>query len=77
MNKYLTKIFIDEINSRTPKKYNEINKKNFSQIVDIWSIDLPDMIDYEASINKRFRQIIAVIDIFSRYTWCKLLKENS
>ena len=52
INKDLTKIFIDEIYSKAPKKNYETNKITYNYIDDTWSIDLADFSDYKISNNK-------------------------
>ena len=69
MKKDLTKIFIDEIYSKAPKKNYPTNKIVNNDIDEIWSIDLADMIDYQISNNKSYRYIFIVIDNFSKYLW--------
>ena len=72
----LTKIFIDEIYSKSPKKNYSTNKIIYNHIDEIWSIDLADMIDYKISNNKGFRYIFIVIDNFSKYLWAIPLKNK-
>ena len=67
INKDLTKIFIDEIYSKPPKKNYPTNKIVYNHIDEIWSIDLADMVDYKVSNNKGFRYIFCIIDNFSKY----------
>ena len=55
MKKDLTKILIDEIYSKPPRKNYPTNKIVYHYIDEIWSIDLADMIDYKISNNKGFR----------------------
>ena len=74
--KDLTKIFIDEIYSKPPRKNYETNKIVYNNIDEIWSIDLADMIDYKISNNKGFRYIFIVIDTFSKYLWAIPLKNK-
>ena len=70
MKKDLTKIFINEIYSKAPKKNFETNKIAYNHIgVELWSIDLADMIDYKISNNKGFRYIFVIIDNYSKYLW--------
>ena len=57
MKKDLTKIFIDEIYSKPPKKKYPTKKILYNHLNEIWSIDLADMIDYKTSNNKGFRYI--------------------
>ena len=76
MKKDLTKIFIDEIYSKAPKKFYPTNKIVYNHIDEIWSIGLADMIDYKTSNNKGFRYIFIVIDNFSKYLWAIQLKNK-
>ena len=77
MNKKdLTKIFIDEIYSKAPKRNYPTNKIDYNHIDEIWSIDLADMIDYKTSNNKGLRYIFVIIDNFSKYLWAILLKNK-
>ena len=76
MKKDLTKIFIDEIYSKQPKKNYPTNKITYNHIDEIWSIDLADMIDYKISNNKGFRYIFIIIDNFLKYLWAIPLKNK-
>ena len=76
MKRVLTKIFIDEIYSKAPKKNYETNKIIYNHIDEIWSIDLADMIDYKISNNKGFRYIFLIIDNYSEYLWAIPLKKK-
>ena len=76
MKKDLTKIFIDEIYSKPPKKKYPTNKIIYNHGNEIWSIDLADMIDYKISNNKGFRYIFVIIDNFCKYLWCIPLKNK-
>ena len=69
MKKDLTRIFINEIYSKPLKKNYETNKIIFNHIVEIWSFDLAEMIDYKTSNIKGFRYIIVIIDKFNKYLW--------
>ena len=77
INKDLTKIFIDEIYSKPPKKNYPTNKITYNHIDEIWSIDLADMIDYKISNNKGYRYIFIIIDNFSKYLWAIPLKNKN
>ena len=77
MKKVLTKIFIDEIYSKPPRKNYETNKIVYNHIDEIWSIDLADMIDYKTSNNKGYRYIFIVIDNFSKYLWAIPLRNKN
>ena len=76
INKDLTKIFVDEIYSKAPKKNYETNKITYNYIDEIWSIDLADFSDYKISNNKGYRYIFIIIDNFSKYLWAIPLKNK-
>ena len=76
MKKDLTRIFIDEIYSKPPKKIHPTNKIVCNHIDETWSVDLADMIDYKFSINKGYRYILIIIDNFSKCLWTKPLKNK-
>ena len=76
MKRDLTRIFIDEIYSKAPKKNYPTNKIVYNHIDEIWSIDLADIIDYKISNNKGFRYIFIIIDNFSKYLWAIPLKNK-
>ena len=74
INKDFIKIFFDEIYSKNPIKNYPTNKIVDNHIVEIWSIDLADTIDYKTSNNKGYRYIFVIIDNFSKYLWAIPLK---
>ena len=74
--KDITKIFIDEIYSKPPRKKYPTNKITYNHIDEIWSIDLADMIDNKISNNKGFRYIFVVIDNYSKYLCAIPLKNK-
>ena len=76
IKKDLTKIFIDEIYSKPPRKKYPTNKIVYNHIDEIWSIDLADMIDYKVSNDKSYRYIFIVIDNFSKFLWTIPLKNK-
>ena len=76
MKKDLTKIFIDEIFTKPPKKNYPTNKIIYNHSDENWGIDLAVMMDYRISNNKGFRYKFVKIDIFSKYTWCEHLKNS-
>ena len=63
----LTKISIDEIYSKSPRRNYPTNKIKYNHIDDIWRIDLTDKVDYKISNNKNYRYIFIIIDNFSKY----------
>ena len=76
MKKDLTKIFIDEIYSKPPRKNYPTNKILYNHVDEIWSIDLLDMIDYKISNNKGYRYIFIIVDNFLKYLWGIPLKNE-
>ena len=76
MKKDLTKIFIDEIYSKPPKKNYPTNKILYNHIDEIWSIDVADYSDYKTSNNKGYRYIFVIIDNYSKYLWALPLKNK-
>ena len=72
----LTKIFIDEIYSKSPRKNYPTNKIVCNLVDEIWSIDLADFSEYKTSNNKGYRYIFIVIDNFSKYLWAIPLKNK-
>ena len=77
MKRDLTKVFIDEIFIKPPKKNNPTNKILYNHIDEIWSIDLADMMAYKISTKKGFRYILIIIDNFSKYLWSAPLKNKN
>ena len=69
IKKDLTKLFIDEIYSKPPRRNYPTNKIVYNHIDEIWSINLADMIDYKTSNNKGFRYFFIIIDNFRKYLW--------
>ena len=58
-----------------PKRVNFERRRVISNHIDhIWGIDLIIMIKY-AKQNNNYQYILAVIDFFSKYSWCYSLKE--
>ena len=76
IKKDLFQNFIDEKNSKAPKKNYPTNKIVYNHIDEICSIDLADMIDYKISNNKGFRYIFVIVDNFSNYLWAIPLKNK-
>ena len=72
----LTKIFIDEIYSKPPRKNYPTNKIVYNHIDEIWSIDLADFSDYKISNNKGYRYIFIIIDNFLKFLWAIPLKNK-
>ena len=55
MTHKVTKIFINEIYSKPPKKYYNTNKTNLYYIDDTWSLDILDLKDYDPKNNRGYR----------------------
>ena len=72
----LTKIFIDEVYYKAPKKNYPTNKIIYNHLDEIWPIDLADFSEYKTSNNKRFRYIFITFDNFSNYLWAIPLKNK-
>ena len=71
------KIFINEIYSKPPKKYNPTNKTDVYYIDDIWSLDILDLKDYGPKNNRGYRYVLVVIDNFSNFGWTVPLKNKN
>ena len=69
------KIFLNELHSKAPLRKYETSEKFYFQFDEIWSIDLADFSDYKTSNNKRFINIIIIIDFFSKHLWATPLKK--
>ena len=70
MKQDLTKIFIDEVYKKSPKRNFETTNTVYNYIDEIWYIDRADFSDCKISKNKGFRYIFVIIDNFSDYLWC-------
>ena len=70
------KIFINEINSKPPKKNYYANKTDVYHIDDIWSSDILDLQGYGVKNNRNFRYILVIIDNYSKYGWTIPLKNK-
>ena len=76
IKKDLTKLFIDEIYSKPPRRNYPTNKIVYNHNDEIWSIDLADMIDYQISNNEGYRYIFIIIENYSKYLWAIPLKNK-
>ena len=64
----------DELDKPIIRKFNK--RKVYSSFRDnIWGVDLADM-QLLSKFNKRFRFLLCVIDIFSKYAWVVPLKDK-
>ena len=71
-----TKIFINEIYSKGPKKNYATNKTDVYHIDEIWSLDILDLKDYGPKNNRRYRYVLVIIDNFSKFDWTIPLKNK-
>ena len=71
------KILINEIYSKSPKKYYPTNKTDVYHFDDTWSLDILDLKDYGPENNRGYRYVLVTIDIFSKYGWTVPLKNNN
>ena len=76
MTQKSNEIFINEINSKQPKKKYSTNKTNVYHIDDIWSLDILDLKDYGSENNERYRYVLVIIDIFINFGWTTPLKNE-
>ena len=76
MKKVLTKMFIDDVYSKPPKKNYPSKKTIIKSIDDTWSSDSLDMNDYGHKNNKGYRYILVVIDNCSKFGWTIPLKNK-
>ena len=74
--KYI-KIFINEINSKPPKKYYATNKTNVYHLDDIWSLDILVLKHYGPKSNRGYRYVLVVIDNFSKNVWTLPIKNKN
>ena len=60
-----------------PKRINFETTKVISNHIDhIWSIDLMTIIKYTKQ-NNNYKYILTVVDFFSKYSWCYILKNKT
>ena len=67
MTQKSSKIFINEIYSKPPKKNYVTIKADVYHIGDIWSLDILDLKDYGPENNRRYRFVLVIIDNFSKF----------
>ena len=71
------KVFINEIYSKRPKKNYDTNKTDVYYIDDIWSLDFLDLKDYGPENNRNYRNVLVIIDNFSKFVWTVPLKNKN
>ena len=67
MKRSSTKIFIDEIFSKPPKKHYPTKKTITISIDDTWIMDILDLIDCGPKNKRGYIFVLVVIDIFSKF----------
>ena len=77
MTQKANKMFINQINSKTPKKNYTTNKTDVYHIDDIWSLDILDLKDYGPENNRGKRYVLVIIDNFSKLGWTFPLKNKN
>ena len=71
------KIFINELYSKSPKKYYPTNKTDVYHIDETCSLDILDLKDYGPKNNRGYRYVLVVIDNFSKFAWTVPLKNKN
>ena len=68
---------MNENYSKGPKHNYITNETDFYHIDDIWSLDILELKVYGPEIIRGCRNVLAVIDIFSKYGWPIPLKNKN
>ena len=71
------KIIINEIHSEPPKKKNSTNKTDVFYFDNIWSLDLLDLNDYGPKSLRGYRNVLVIINYFSKFGWTVPVKKNA
>ena len=77
MTQKTTKLFINEIYSKPPKKNYSTNKTDVYHIDEIWSFDILELKDFGSENNRGDRYVLVVIDNFSKFVWTIPLKNKN
>ena len=77
MTQRTIEFFINEIYSKPPKKIYSINKTDAYHIDDFWSLVILDLKDYDPESNRFHRDVLVVVDIFSKSVWTVPLKNKN
>ena len=72
-----TKIFINEIYSKPPKRNYITNKTDVYYFDEIWSLDILDLKDYVPENNRGYRYDLVTIDNFSKFGWTVPIKNKN
>ena len=70
-------IFMNEIDSKPPKKNYPTDKTDVYHIDDIWSLNFLDLEDYGAKNNRGYRYVLVIVDKFSKFGWKIPLKNKN
>ena len=71
------KIFINEIQSKGPKRNYITNKTDVYHIDDIWSLEILDLKDYGPENVRGYRYVLVIVDNFSKFGWTIPLKNKN
>ena len=70
-------VLINENYSKRPKQNYNTNKTDVYYLDDIWSLDILDLKDYGSENEKRYENILVVIDKFRKYDSTVSLKNKN
>ena len=76
MTEKTIKTYMDEINSKPPKKNYSTNKTNVYCIDNIWSLDIIDLKKYGPDNQRGLRYVLVVSNNFIKFDWTFALKKN-
>ena len=77
MTQKSTKFIIKEIYSKHPKRNYPTNKTDVFHIDDIWSFGKLDLEDYGPENNRGYRNVLVIIDNFSKFGWTLPLRTEN
>ena len=77
MTQKLIKIFINENYSKPPRKSYPTNKTDVYHIDDVWSLDRIDHNHYGHENNRGCKNVLVIMDNFSKFDWRKPLKSKN
>ena len=70
-------IFLDEMYSKPPNKNYPTNKTDAYHMDNKWSLDILDLNDYAPENNRNYRNVLVVIDNFSKLGWAVPLRNKT
>ena len=77
MTQKTIKIYINEIYSTPTEKKYATNKTDGYHIDDIWNLDILDLKDYGPENNRNYRNVLVIIDNFSKFGWTAHLRNRN